>query len=176
MEKNWDSLHARLNSHYEAQSYQKKKHKKIKAYRKSVQEEPTVKRCLLILNLKPFRSWVKRKHSIGRECQSLAVQGKKTVDIDCYNTDPGSQATSYSSQGIILKKSASGSWMLPCLTIFFSKLYFDLKMPKMVFKQWYLSISNQTKSPFTILSAFFCSSGCCPMILDYSLAVTILLF
>ena len=33
---NCDSLHARLNSHYEAWSYKKKKHKKIKAYRKSI--------------------------------------------------------------------------------------------------------------------------------------------
>ena len=33
---NCDSLHARLNSHYEAWSYKKKKHKKITAYRKSV--------------------------------------------------------------------------------------------------------------------------------------------
>ena len=33
---NWDSLHPRLNSHYEAWSYKKKKHKKIIAYRKSV--------------------------------------------------------------------------------------------------------------------------------------------
>ena len=33
---NWDSLHARLNSHYKAWSYKKKKHKKIKAHRKSV--------------------------------------------------------------------------------------------------------------------------------------------
>ena len=33
---NWDSLHARLNSHYEASSYKKNKYKKIKAYRKSV--------------------------------------------------------------------------------------------------------------------------------------------
>ena len=32
----WDSLHAKLNSHYKAWSYMKKKHKKIKAYRKSV--------------------------------------------------------------------------------------------------------------------------------------------
>ena len=32
----WDSLHARLNSHYKAWSYKKKKHKKIKAYRKSL--------------------------------------------------------------------------------------------------------------------------------------------
>ena len=31
----WDSLHARLNSHYEAWSCKKKKHIKIKAYRKS---------------------------------------------------------------------------------------------------------------------------------------------
>ena len=49
--KNWDSLHARLNSHYEAWSYKKKKHKKITACRKL-----TVKRCLLILDLKPLRS------------------------------------------------------------------------------------------------------------------------
>ena len=33
---NWDSFHAKLNSHYKAWSYKKKKHKKIKAYRKSV--------------------------------------------------------------------------------------------------------------------------------------------
>ena len=33
---NSDSLHARLNKHCEEWSYKKKKHKKIKAYRKSV--------------------------------------------------------------------------------------------------------------------------------------------
>ena len=33
---NLDSLHARLNSHYKAWIYEKKKHKKIKAYRKSL--------------------------------------------------------------------------------------------------------------------------------------------
>ena len=48
---NWDSLHARLNSHYKAWSYKKKKHKKIKAYRKFLYKEPTVNRCLLILEL-----------------------------------------------------------------------------------------------------------------------------
>ena len=34
--KNWDSLHARLNSHHKACSYKKKKHKKIKANRELV--------------------------------------------------------------------------------------------------------------------------------------------
>ena len=34
----------------------KKKLKKIKAYRSSLEKEPTVNRCLLILDLKPFRS------------------------------------------------------------------------------------------------------------------------
>ena len=43
-------------SGYEAWSYKKKKHKKIKVYRKSVQKEPRVKKCLLILGLKPLRS------------------------------------------------------------------------------------------------------------------------
>ena len=33
---NWDSPHARLNSHYEAWSYKKKSTKKITGYRKSV--------------------------------------------------------------------------------------------------------------------------------------------
>ena len=32
---NWDSLHARLNSHYKTWSYKKKKHKNVKVYRKS---------------------------------------------------------------------------------------------------------------------------------------------
>ena len=77
---NWDSLHARLNHHQKAWSYKKKKkHKKIKGYRKSPQNEPTVNRCLLTLDVKPFRSQVKGKHSIGREFQSLAVLGKKLL-------------------------------------------------------------------------------------------------
>ena len=42
---NWNSLHAKLNSHYEAWSHKKKKHKKITAYRKSVQKEPIVYAC-----------------------------------------------------------------------------------------------------------------------------------
>ena len=33
---NWDLIHARLSSHYEAWSYEKKKHKKLTAYRKYV--------------------------------------------------------------------------------------------------------------------------------------------
>ena len=33
---NWYSLHARLSSHYEAWSYKKRKHKKVKTYRKSI--------------------------------------------------------------------------------------------------------------------------------------------
>ena len=33
---NWNSLYARLNSHYEACSYKKKMNKKIKTYRKFV--------------------------------------------------------------------------------------------------------------------------------------------
>ena len=48
----WDSLHARLNSHYKAWSYNKKVHKKIKVYRKSLYKELTVNSCLLILDLK----------------------------------------------------------------------------------------------------------------------------
>ena len=44
---------------------------------KTVQKEPTGKRCLLIPDLKPFRSQVKGKHSAGREFESLVVRDKK---------------------------------------------------------------------------------------------------
>ena len=54
-------------SHYTACSYKKKKHKKIKTYRKSLWKEPAVNRCLLILDLKTFRLQVKGNHYIGRE-------------------------------------------------------------------------------------------------------------
>ena len=33
---NWELLHARLNNHYKAWSYNKKKYKQIKAYSKSI--------------------------------------------------------------------------------------------------------------------------------------------
>ena len=51
----------------------------IKGYRKFIQKEPTLKRCLLILELEPFKLQVKGKHSIGREFQNLAVRGKKLL-------------------------------------------------------------------------------------------------
>ena len=53
---NWDSLYTRLKSHYRHEFTKKKKHKKVNVYRKSVKKEPTVKRCLLILDLKTLRS------------------------------------------------------------------------------------------------------------------------
>ena len=53
---NWDSVHARLNSHYEAWSYKKKSTKNIIGYRKSVSKKPTVKKSVLFLDLKPLRS------------------------------------------------------------------------------------------------------------------------
>ena len=83
--KKWDSLNTRLNSHYEVWSYKKKKYKKIKVHSKSVWKEPKVKRCLLILDLNPPRSYVKRKHSIGRELQSSCT-GKETIDRDIIAT------------------------------------------------------------------------------------------
>ena len=52
---NQDSLHAKPNSHYKAWSYKKKEHRKIKAYRESLYNGPTVNRCLLVLDLKPLR-------------------------------------------------------------------------------------------------------------------------
>ena len=61
-----------------------------------VYKEPTVKRYLLILNLKPFRSKVKGKHSIGREFQSLAVRGKKLLTDILVISRNGDRKTSQS--------------------------------------------------------------------------------
>ena len=79
---NWDSLHARLNSHYAAWSYKRKKCKKIKAYRKPVQKEPTDKRCLLILDLKPQ---VIRHRIIG---QSKAFYRQRILEPNCARKEP----------------------------------------------------------------------------------------
>ena len=76
---NWDSLHAWLNSHYEAWSDKKESTKKIIQYRKSVQKEPTVKTCLLILDLKPLKSQVKG-------IPEFSCAGKETVDTDTFVT------------------------------------------------------------------------------------------
>ena len=41
--------------------------------------EPKDKICLLILDVKPFRSQIKGMHYAGKEVQSLAVLGKKLL-------------------------------------------------------------------------------------------------
>ena len=41
-----------------------------------------VKRCLLILELKPLRSEAKGKHSTGKEFRQSRFARKETVDID----------------------------------------------------------------------------------------------
>ena len=68
---NWDSLHARLNSHHEAWSHKKKKHIKVKEYRKSVWKEPTVDLSYISVNSR-------------LEATNIIGQGKaeETVNID----------------------------------------------------------------------------------------------
>ena len=74
---NWDSLHARLSSHYEAWSYKKKKHNKITGYRKSVYKKPTVnsrhKTTKIIGQKKAFC----RQRTAESSCAR-----KETVDIE----------------------------------------------------------------------------------------------
>ena len=79
---NLASLHARMNSHYIAWSYKKKKSKKIKSYRESIQEEPAVNRCLLILDLKPFRLWVMTQTQTQAENPRVQLCEEKNVDVD----------------------------------------------------------------------------------------------
>ena len=83
----WDPLRLRLewNSHYDAWSYEKKKYKMIKGYRKVVQKEFTNKICLLILDLNivdlhlrsKYSVGFRGKYSIGAKFQGLAMPGNK---------------------------------------------------------------------------------------------------
>ena len=59
----------------------KKKHKKIKAYSKSLYKEPTVNRSLLILDLKPFR-YRSKKASHKQMIPESSCARKQTVDIE----------------------------------------------------------------------------------------------
>ena len=61
----------------EAWSYKKKKHKKGKAYRKPVYKDPTVKRCLLILDTKIIGQ--KKAFYRQRIPESLPSWGKKLL-------------------------------------------------------------------------------------------------
>ena len=58
---------------------QEKEPQTIKAYMKSPSKEPTVTRCLFILELHTLTSLVKEKHYKGREFQCLAVQREKLL-------------------------------------------------------------------------------------------------
>ena len=75
---NWHSLRARLNSHYEAWSYKKKKTKRLKytanLFRRNI--------ATVILDLKPFRSQVKGKHSIRQGIPESICARKEIVNID----------------------------------------------------------------------------------------------
>ena len=83
-------------------------------------------------------------------------------------------------QGIIQKKLAFGSRMLPYLVTFIWNFILIWKCQKWSLNRGILvsaTATYQTKCPFIVLSplfcALFCSSGCCPMILDYSMVETV---
>ena len=80
----------------------------------------------------------------------------------------------YIHQGIIQKRSASGSQMLLYIEIFFRNVVLIWKCQKWSLNRGTLVLATaiyQTKCPFTVQSALFCSSGCCPLIQDYSLSI-----
>ena len=71
----------RLNSHYEGWSSKKKK-KKMKIIEENSIERTQGKKCLLTLDLKPFISQVKGKHSAGQRIPESSCVRKETVGIE----------------------------------------------------------------------------------------------
>ena len=62
-------------------SYKKKKHKKIRAYRKSVQKDPTVKRCLFFSRIRATKIGQRNAFYWQRILESSCVR-KETIEID----------------------------------------------------------------------------------------------
>ena len=83
---NWDSLHARLNSHYQGWSYKKKKYKKVKGYRKSPLKEHTLNRCLLTLRLKAIQIIGQIKAFYRQKIPGSSCTRKETIDINVHVT------------------------------------------------------------------------------------------
>ena len=78
---NWDLFHAILKNLCKVWSYKRRRRKTLKTNKKVIWNEAKDKKCLLTLDSKLFRSKVRGNHSLEREFQSLAVQGKK-LDMD----------------------------------------------------------------------------------------------
>ena len=80
---NWDSLHARLNRHYNAWSCKKKKHKKITTYRKSIYKEPTVKKKMFVNSrLKATKIIGQRKSFYRQRIPESSCAREETADKD----------------------------------------------------------------------------------------------
>ena len=76
----WGSFHVRLNSHYEAWSYKKKKHKRLHAgnlFRKNLQLKMSVNS-----RLKPTKIIGQRKAFYMLRIPESSCARKETVDID----------------------------------------------------------------------------------------------
>ena len=104
---NWNSLHARLSSHYKAWSYKNKKHKKIKADKKFLYKEPT--------KATKIKGQRKAFYNRQRIPESSCVR-KKTVDIAILVTSRnGDRKTMKSTRimgGLPQEKGSGTSWAI----------------------------------------------------------------
>ena len=82
---NRDSFHARRNSHYMAWSNKNNKKEKMKSIWESYLEWTKNNKCLLTLDLKPFRSKVKGSHS-ACSIPEPSCEWKETVGEEIITT------------------------------------------------------------------------------------------
>ena len=83
----------------------KKKRKKIRAYRKSVQKETRVKRCHLILDLKVLKIIGQRKTFYRKRIPESSCARKEIVDIDILVTSGnGEKSCNLSEQRVDLPR------------------------------------------------------------------------
>ena len=92
-------------------------------------------------------------------CQNLLELNPVNCEVQSFSEwSYNSDTIGTCCQGIIQKKSASGSWTLPCLVIFFQGLILIWKCQKWSLNRGTLVSATaiyQIKCPFTVLSAPF---------------------
>ena len=73
----------------------KKKDKIIKAYMKCVYNKPTDRRYLIILDLKPFRPYIKENVVWRERIPEFSSARKENVDIDIFITSKNGEKKSH---------------------------------------------------------------------------------
>ena len=122
-------------------------------------KEPTVKTCLLILDLKPFRSCIKRKEFYRQRIPEFSCVRKETVDIDIFVTSRNGDRKIMQSVRIT-SRPPTGKRKWNHLSQFWrtsTKKYPKKRLKLASFWKWAKGLREATNEEPTVLHIRFCS-------------------